>query len=582
LQFLVQWSGTDYGGSGVAAYDVYVSINGGTYTAWQFDTTNTSAVFDGQLFSTYAFYSVAVDNVGNIQAAPTAAQATTTLTDVISLTPSVLNALAVVDDRAVVLSGETSSFLATGQDQYGLPLSYQWSFGDGTTTGVLSTNSVTHAYSSSAFGTYEVSVTASNGYSAVTKDLAVIVADNLTITKLQVDVNFAHTSDDTMSLAGALDLPGVTNVVQLNAKSVAIDVGGVQVPFTLNNKGIGTNVYGTCKLAYTKAEKSLPGFWTLTVLLSHGNWHEAWATNGLINATITKPMEIVTLPVVALIGVEAFAADQHLAYTATLNKTGAATLDATKPTLTITAPVAGQHWSNAVFTLAGKASDSIAVASVYYNLNNTGWNPANSANKWTNWTSPVTLKAGTNTVSAYAAATSGNLSLTNTVKFVYVVSAPLTVRTNGDGTVRPDYNGDPLQIGASYSMTAKAKPGSSFVDWTDGLGNLITNGATLKFVMASNLTFVANFVEATTPKFTLSPPDNLQRMTDIVVNVEMTKTGLEFSLHLPPGLKGHIQVSTDLTNWETVADFAGTNTTITFRDPAANNFTSRFYRAVVP
>ena len=245
----------------------------------------------------------------------------------------------------------------------------------------------------------------------------------------------------------------------------------------------------------------------MAITLSHGNWHEAWAANGLINAAITKPMEIVTLPVMARIGVETFAADQHLAYTATLNKTGAATLDATKPTLTITAPLAGQHLSNAVFTVAGKASDSLQSQAFIMHLNNSGWNLANTMNNWTDWTSPVTLKSGTNTFSAYAVATSGNVSLTNTVKFVYVEA---------------------------------------------------------------------------TPKFTITSPGDLQGMTGSVINVELTKDGLEFSLHLPPGLRGHIQVSTDLRSWETVADFAGTDTTLTFRDPAATNSTSRFYRAVVP
>jgi RHS repeat-associated protein len=78
--FPVNWSGhDDPGGSGVAFYNVYVSDNGGQFAPWESDTTETSATFAGQFGHTYGFYSVATDNVGNVQPRPTAAQATTNL-----------------------------------------------------------------------------------------------------------------------------------------------------------------------------------------------------------------------------------------------------------------------------------------------------------------------------------------------------------------------------------------------------------------------------------------------------------------------------------------------------------------------
>ena len=68
----------------------------------------------------------------------------------------------------------------------------------------------------------------------------------------------------------------------------------------------------------------------------------------------------------------------------------------------------------------------------------------------------VTLTPGSNIFQAYAVDTSGNVSATNSVTFKYVVSAPLTVLINGNGTVTPNDNGALLQIGASYSLMAKA------------------------------------------------------------------------------------------------------------------------------
>jgi RHS repeat-associated protein len=82
--FLVSWSGRDDAdgkpGSGIASYNVFVSDNGGAFTPFETRTTQTSAPFAGQVGHTYAFCSVATDNVGNVEPTPTAPQAVTTIT----------------------------------------------------------------------------------------------------------------------------------------------------------------------------------------------------------------------------------------------------------------------------------------------------------------------------------------------------------------------------------------------------------------------------------------------------------------------------------------------------------------------
>jgi hypothetical protein len=77
--FTVSWSGSDPGGPGIASYNVYVSDNGGPFTPWLTNTTQTSATFNGQAGHSYGFYSVAIDANGLQQPAPTAAQAATTI-----------------------------------------------------------------------------------------------------------------------------------------------------------------------------------------------------------------------------------------------------------------------------------------------------------------------------------------------------------------------------------------------------------------------------------------------------------------------------------------------------------------------
>ena len=78
--FTVQWVGQDDpGGSGIAGYDIYVSTDGSPYELWLDDTNHTSAEFTTDPNAhTYAFYSVARDNVGHVENAPVEPDAVTT------------------------------------------------------------------------------------------------------------------------------------------------------------------------------------------------------------------------------------------------------------------------------------------------------------------------------------------------------------------------------------------------------------------------------------------------------------------------------------------------------------------------
>ena len=170
------------------------------------------------------------------------------------------------------------------------------------------------------------------------------------------------------------------------------------------------------------------------------------------------------------------------------------------PTLTITNLVAAQRFTNSAFTVQGTAAGKSGVSRVLFSLNQMIWTNASTANGWTNWSAPLTLTPGTNTFSAYAVGNIGGNSSTNTVNFIFVMLTPLTVRTNGEGSISPNYDGVPLQIGTAYSMTATSPiAGFGLQTWTDASNNVITNVATLNFVMASNLTFVANLGDITPP-----------------------------------------------------------------------------------
>lgn len=64
--FEVHWSGTDNGQSGIEFFDTYYAVNQDTlFEPWLQVTSDTVAIFEGEIGNTYYFYSVAVDSVGN-------------------------------------------------------------------------------------------------------------------------------------------------------------------------------------------------------------------------------------------------------------------------------------------------------------------------------------------------------------------------------------------------------------------------------------------------------------------------------------------------------------------------------------
>ena len=76
LDFPVRWSGTDLG-SGVEKYDLYVSTDGGGFVREIPNISDTAITFTGEAGRSYAFYTVAIDSVGNAEMAPLVADAET-------------------------------------------------------------------------------------------------------------------------------------------------------------------------------------------------------------------------------------------------------------------------------------------------------------------------------------------------------------------------------------------------------------------------------------------------------------------------------------------------------------------------
>jgi hypothetical protein len=166
------------------------------------------------------------------------------------------------------------------------------------------------------------------------------------------------------------------------------------------------------------------------------------------------------------------------------------------------------------------------VGSVACQVNGLGWSNAVTVNNWTNWYAPVDLIPGTNTLLAYAKDTSGNISLTNTLKFFYVSSVRLQIQITGLGTLTPNYSNALLAIGQNYTISAVPANGFLFTNWvvaTNGVGAPHSQ-ASLQFMMVSNLSLQANFVDVTKPAVTISSPTANQKMTNAIAVIRGTAT----------------------------------------------------------
>jgi len=84
--FNVSWSGSD-SHSGINYYTVFVSQNNAEFKPW-ITISGTQATFSGQMNSSYRFYSIATDKLGNTEAPPATFDASTLVTSINSVATS--------------------------------------------------------------------------------------------------------------------------------------------------------------------------------------------------------------------------------------------------------------------------------------------------------------------------------------------------------------------------------------------------------------------------------------------------------------------------------------------------------------
>ncbi|MBI1842152.1 MAG: hypothetical protein HYR88_15050, partial [Verrucomicrobia bacterium] len=121
-RFLVNWSGVDPAqGSGLASFDIFVSVDGGAFALWRQGANGSGAVYSGSLGHRYAFYSIATDAAGNRESAPATPDAETFA--------NLVNTAPVIGDAPtqVVDEGDLFRFAPTVTDADQPPQTLTWS-----------------------------------------------------------------------------------------------------------------------------------------------------------------------------------------------------------------------------------------------------------------------------------------------------------------------------------------------------------------------------------------------------------------------------------------------------------------------
>ena len=157
------------------------------------------------------------------------------------------------------------------------------------------------------------------------------------------------------------------------------------------------------------------------------------------------------------------------------------------PQITIKSPTGFTTISNTTITISGTAGDEEGVSLVRVYLNES--TPV-TATGTTNWS--VTLShvpPGTNVFVAEAVDSEG-LRTQARRSFFRSALSPLTLLTNGQGTISGLTNGQMLEVGRTYQIIATPGPGHLFSSWQ---GLFVSESAKVKFLARSNTTITAVF-----------------------------------------------------------------------------------------
>ena len=173
--------------------------------------------------------------------------------------------------------GQTITFTAAATSTTKLPVTITWDFGDGSPT--VTGSSVTHSYS--AGGTYQVTVTGSDGINTSPSTISVQVAQILSVIKSALKFNL-KTQSDSYSFSAPITLPAS---FAPEGKAINVTIGGYTNSVTLSKAGKGGLSTDSVKLAGRISKGVFTSTAaTLTVSASRQDLFDSFSQFGFTNA----------------------------------------------------------------------------------------------------------------------------------------------------------------------------------------------------------------------------------------------------------------------------------------------------------
>ncbi len=193
-------------------------------------------------------------------------------------------------------------------------------------------------------------------------------------------------------------------------------------------------------------------------------------------------------------------------------------------------------------------------------------------------------------------------SSTNNATVLFLMASNLTLQATYTETSRPAVNFTWPTAGLHVTNALPAVTGTATDNWSVvSVAFQLNNGAWYAPNTANgwsnwNTTVLLTAGNNTLSAYALnlgglySPTSSLSIFSSNTFKLQLSAgawatNGFNFSVLVSTNLYGHIQYTTNLAvsnAWNTLTNFAGTNGTLNFRDPAATNNPGRFYRAVIP
>ncbi len=159
------------------------------------------------------------------------------------------------------------------------------------------------------------------------------------------------------------------------------------------------------------------------------------------------------------------------------------------PSVTVNMPTNSLRTTNSSLTFSGTANDNTEVARVFIDAPLTHFVVEGK----NSWTAEVPLTPGTNHVQVRSVDYFGNLSPPVDSVIFYSLPRPITLRTVGKGKVAGAVNGQILEVGVTYPLTAFPSRGYYFNGWR---GSVASNDRTIYFTMTEDADLTVRFTKS--------------------------------------------------------------------------------------